>query len=159
MATKKQRDTFREVLNGTSIKKAMIKAKYAVSTSKSTGKVTRTKGWQELLLKYLPDEELLKVHKEGLSAGKKIFKNNNESGEIELVGEEPDYAVRHKYLDTGYKVKGKLVDKVDISLIGRKSIDKLQEKETNRIMGVFDDNTTKDTSSKGISRNSEDNSL
>jgi len=43
----------------------------------------------------IPDDLLLKVHLEGLTAGK-------------MVGEtlEPDYAVRHKYLDTAHKLKG-----------------------------------------------------
>jgi len=54
----------------------------------------------------IPDEDLVKVHKEGLNAGKTIFKNNNSTGEVEEVGYEPDYAVRHKYLDSAYKIKG-----------------------------------------------------
>lgn len=54
----------------------------------------------------IPEEKLLEVHLEGLEAGKKVFKNNNESGEIEEVGYEPDYPTRHKYLDTAYKLKG-----------------------------------------------------
>ena len=47
------------------------------------------------LAERIPDELLEKVHLEGLVAGK-------------MVGEtlEPDYAVRHKYLDSGYKLKG-----------------------------------------------------
>ena len=54
----------------------------------------------------IPDRLLVEVHNEGLQASKKVFKNNNESGEIEEVSEEPDYAVRHKYLDSAYKLKG-----------------------------------------------------
>lgn len=54
----------------------------------------------------IPDSLLVKVHNEGLHASKKVFKNNNESGEIEEVSEEADYPTRHKYLDTAYKVKG-----------------------------------------------------
>ena len=53
----------------------------------------------------IQDDKLFKVLDEGLSAGKRIFKNNNESGEIEDMGIEADYAVRHKYLETGLKVK------------------------------------------------------
>lgn len=53
----------------------------------------------------IPDALLVKVHLEGLAASKKIYKNNNESGEVEYVGTEPDFAVRHKYLDSGYKAK------------------------------------------------------
>lgn len=54
----------------------------------------------------IPDELLEKVHLEGLEAGKHIYKNNNESGEIEDMGVEPDFATRHKYLDSAYKLKG-----------------------------------------------------
>ena len=48
----------------------------------------------------LPDEDLIKVHKEGLQASEQIFK------EGVLVAEKPDYGVRHKYLDSAYKLKG-----------------------------------------------------
>jgi hypothetical protein len=53
----------------------------------------------------IPDELLERVHLEGLDAGKHTYKNNNETGEIEDMGVEPDYGVRHKYLDTAYKLK------------------------------------------------------
>jgi phage terminase small subunit len=52
------------------------------------------------------DEELVRVHKEGLKAGRTIYKNNVSTKEIEEVGYEPDYATRHKYLDSAYKIKG-----------------------------------------------------
>ena len=54
----------------------------------------------------IPDDKLHEVLMEGLKAGKTVFKNNNSTGEIEEVGYEPDYAVRHKYLDTELKLKG-----------------------------------------------------
>ena len=54
----------------------------------------------------IPEDKLHTVLMEGLEAGKHIYKNNNESGEIEDMGVEPDYAVRHKYLDTALKLKG-----------------------------------------------------
>lgn len=57
------------------------------------------------LEKALPDDLLAKVHVEGLHASKEVWKNN-ESGEVEKVSKEPDYAVRHKYLDSAYKLKG-----------------------------------------------------
>ena len=43
----------------------------------------------------IPDDELVKVHLEGLRAGRKTED-----------GIEPDYNVRHKYLDSAYKIKG-----------------------------------------------------
>lgn len=72
----------------------------------------------------IPDELLEKTHLEGLEAGKRIFKNNNESGEIEDMGVEPDYATRHKYLDTAYKLKGSYAPDKNINInMNVKSID------------------------------------
>jgi len=64
----------------------------------------------------IPDELLVKTHLEGLKAGKHIYKNNNESGEIEDLGVEADYATRHKYLESGYKVKGTFAPDKNINL-------------------------------------------
>lgn len=47
----------------------------------------------------IPDDLLVQVHLEGLNASRTI---KTEDDEIE----EPDYAVRHKYLDTAHKLKG-----------------------------------------------------
>ena len=94
---------------------ALEKAGYSPSYAKS-GQIKSTKSWQELLEKNLPDKLLAKVHREGLSASKKQFKNNNETGEIEEVATEPDFPTRHKYLDTAYKIKGKLSDKPEVNI-------------------------------------------
>lgn len=53
----------------------------------------------------LPDELLERVHLEGLNASRTIKKGE---GGDDIV--EPDYAVRHKYLDTAYKLKRLYVD-------------------------------------------------
>ncbi len=108
MPTIKQKRAVKELgVNGGNLSRAMKTAGYSPSACKRTDKLTKTKGFAELMEQYLPDNKLLKVHQEGLKAGKKVFKNNNESGEIELVSEEPDYPTRHKYLETAYKIKGK----------------------------------------------------
>jgi transposase len=103
--TIKQKMAFKEVVMGSSISKAMEKVGYSKSTAKRTNKITQTKGWKELVEEFLPDSDLARLHKEGLNAGRTIYKNNMTSGEIEEVGFEPDYAVRHKYLDSAYKLK------------------------------------------------------
>lgn len=110
MATLRQKKVFKEVVNGSTISSAMVKAGYSLSTAKRTNKVTRTKGWEEMMEQHLPDSLLAKTHKEGLKASKTQYKNNNETGEIEQVGVEPDFAVRHKYLDSAYKLKGRYMD-------------------------------------------------
>lgn len=65
-------------------------AGYSESVSKHPDRVTRSKSWQQLTEKYLPDKKLLKVHKELL--------------------ENKDWRARDAGLDKAYKVKGKYVD-------------------------------------------------
>lgn len=48
----------------------------------------------------IPDEDLVRVHLEGLNASDKV---TDKEGNVLL--EKPDYAVRHKYLDSAYKIK------------------------------------------------------
>ena len=105
---------------------------YSDSFSKEPSRLIQSKGWQELMEQHLPEKDLLKVHREGLKAGKKIFKNNNATGEIEEVGVEPDYATRHKYLDTGYKLRGSYAPEKSINLnLTLLELLKLQMKERN----------------------------
>ncbi len=47
----------------------------------------------------ISDDDLVRVHNEGLNASRTI-KSTDESTIVE-----PDYAVRHKYLDSAYKIK------------------------------------------------------
>jgi len=108
MATIKQKRAFQKVVKGSSLTQAMKDVGYSASTAKRTNKLTNTDGWRELMDKFISDKELMRVHKEGLSAGKKIFKNNNETGEVEEVGYEADYSTRHKYLETAYKIKDRM---------------------------------------------------
>lgn len=99
MPTIKQKLAFKKVLKGTPISHAMESVNYALSTSKTTGKLTRSKGWQELIDKHISEAALTKVHAEGLKATKL---------QGEALVESPDYATRHKYLETGYKLRGRL---------------------------------------------------
>ncbi len=54
----------------------------------------------------LPDEMLAEIHREGLYATREVWKNNNETKQVEHVSDEADFAVRAKYLDMAYKIKG-----------------------------------------------------
>lgn len=116
MPTVRQKRAFKEVVKGSSLTGAMKSVGYSLETAKRTNKLTKTKGWKELMDSYLPDKDLAKAHKEGLRAtkrsgvgGMKIGIGKN--GKVEDFGhtdiEEPDYAVRHKYLETAYKIKNK----------------------------------------------------
>lgn len=104
MATIKQKLALDKIVeNGGNVSKAMREVGYSIETAKEPGKLTNSKGFQELVEKNLPDSLLTKVHKEGLGA----FKYETQltgKGESEIV-KVPDFAVRHRYLDTGYKIK------------------------------------------------------
>ena len=115
MATLKQKKALDLLVgNGGNVTKAMRDAGYSENTANTPQKLTESDGWQELLEEYLPDSLLMKVHKEGLEA----TRNGGEAGEV------PDYAVRHRYLDTGLKVKNKYpVQKVDLTTMGEKIVD------------------------------------
>jgi len=99
---------FKKVMkDGISVSVAMKEEGYAEATANTPKNLTDGKGWNELLAKYIPDSKLTRVLDEGLGATKKQFRNNMTTGEIEEVAEEVDYSIRHKYLETGLKLKNK----------------------------------------------------
>lgn len=57
----------------------------------------------------ISDQDLIRVHKQGLKATKKeqkiIGRDDDGKPEYEMIDVE-DYGVRHKYLDSAYKIKG-----------------------------------------------------
>lgn len=89
MATYKQKIVASKLAeNGGNIGRAMIAAGYSKATAKTPQKLTRSKGWQQLVDKFLPDAKLLKVHSELL--------------------ENKDWRARDAGLDKAYRLKGKL---------------------------------------------------
>lgn len=112
MATLKQKAAIDKVVeNGGNVSKAMKEAGYSVATAKTPQKLTESKAWIEIMGEQLPDEMLLKVHKEGLNASKQIVVEG-----VPLDIEQPDYATRHKYLDTAYKLKGSYAPEKTVNL-------------------------------------------
>lgn len=102
-ATLKQKIAFKKMVeNGGSISKAMIASKYSKATAHTPSKLTSTEGWKELMEKYLPEKKLLKVADEGLRATSVRFTPEGEQIKV------ADYSTRHKYLETGLKVRGRL---------------------------------------------------
>ena len=75
------------------------KAGYSESSSRTSTTIMETPTFLALVEKHLPDSLLTKVHEEGLNATK-----------VENKRVVEDYAVRHKYLDTAYKIKKKYPD-------------------------------------------------
>ena len=98
MATIKQKKAYNELVeNGGNVSKAMRDANYSIETAKTPSKLTNSKGFQELLEKGIKEKHLIKSIKEGLQAMKPYGKSNK------LY---EDYATRHKYLETGIRLKG-----------------------------------------------------
>lgn len=101
--TKKQKQVFDKVMNqDMPVSRAMLEVGYSKNTAINPSDVTRTKGWEKLLETVLPDKLLIKVHKEGLGAGERLIVGGKKTNIFK-----PDYSVRHKYLDTAYKIKNK----------------------------------------------------
>ena len=116
MPTIKQKKAFDKIVeNHGNVSKSMIEVGYDETTAKNPKNLTESKGWQELLNERIKDEKLVDVLNEGLKADKKIYKNNKRTGELKEVGYDADYAVRHKYLETGLKLKSKFpTDKLEL---------------------------------------------
>ena len=117
--TKKQKDFADEYLKTGNGTQSALKA-YDTTDAHTAGSIAIENLEKPVVINYiqerLPDDLLTEKHLEGLNAGKKVFKNNNATGEIEEVGFEPDYAVRHKYLDTAYKIKGSYAPEKKVNL-------------------------------------------
>jgi len=87
------------------IGKILQEVGYSKNTSETPTLVTESQGFIELLEKAgVTDDKLAKVLDEGLNATKAVVmgKESSES----FVDVQPDYAIRHKYLETGLKIKG-----------------------------------------------------
>ena len=113
MATIKQKKAFKAVVNGSTLTEGMKLAKYAPTTVARTNKLTRTKGWLELMEKHLPDSLLAKKHREGLDATTKkphLIDRDDKGRPVYEYVPEDDFAVRHRYLETAYKIKHKISD-------------------------------------------------
>jgi len=116
MATIKQKVALKNLVeNGGNVTKAMIDAGYSPNTANTPQKLTESDGWQELMDKYLPDEKIIQKVDEGLEATRVIsaVKGTSANGGTTDFIDVPDYAVRHKYVETSLKIKGKLIEPTD----------------------------------------------
>lgn len=102
MPTLKQRAAIEKVMeNHGNVSRAMLEVGYDPTTAKNPKNLTDSKGWHELLEKYIPDIDLLEVHKNGLQATK-IHTSHTEPDVVV-----PDFPTQAKFLELGYKVKNK----------------------------------------------------
>jgi hypothetical protein len=121
------------VENGGNVTKAMRELKYAETTINNPQNVTKTKSWQELL-KELSDEKLMKVLDDGLGASRVVSAMNPGKSAVGTTSdfiEVPDFMVRHKYLETGLKIKNRLKEEGEDKEITVKIINYQTKKKPN----------------------------
>lgn len=102
MPTLRQKKASKLVENGSTLKEVMLKAGYSPNTAIAPTKLTKSKGWIELMDKYLPDDEILEVHKKALHATKIHGSLTEPDREVE------DIPTQLKAVELGYKVKRRL---------------------------------------------------
>lgn len=118
MATENQKKVFERVAEkvrkGTKVSISNeMKGIYSKWMTTKPDKLTKSRGWRELMDRYLPEDKLAKVHSEGLSATKqehKIVGRDEDGKPVYEFVKVPDFSARHKYLDTGYKLYKKYED-------------------------------------------------
>lgn len=86
------------VENGGNASRAMREAGYSAETAKSPSKLTESKGFAELMEAYLPDDMLLRALSDDIEG-----KAKNRKAELELA----------------FKLKGKMVEKSDVTTNGK----------------------------------------
>ncbi len=106
MATLKQKAVAKKLVEkGVSVSRAMREVGYSENTARDPSKVTNSKGFKELLAELgVTDEKLGQVLNEGLEATKVVVmgKESSES----YVDVQPDHPTRHKFLETGLRLRG-----------------------------------------------------
>ena len=157
MATTRAKKAFTKMAeNGGIISKAMRDAGYSEVTSKTPSKLTKSKGWAELMKKYLPDDALGKTH-QGLLEAKSVekapfhykmkddeIKNIVDGQGFKFIGTKrfmtnaivyfsiPDNIARKNALDMAYKLGGKYAP--ERSLVGHLTINNEQKQKADKII-------------------------
>ena len=88
--------TVKEVYGVVDEKYATVKAARLIAKDSISNEIEIVKN---RIADSIPDEELIRVHLEGLKA----IKRSTSLTEPDQI--DPDYATRHKYLESGYKIK------------------------------------------------------
>ena len=107
--------------HGSGIGKAMLDHGYKKSSAKNPKNVTDSKSWEMLLDKYIPEDLVLETHREAFKANKVIsartMENANEKTDDFI--DVPDWPTRTKAVELGYKVRGKLTERIDHTTGGK----------------------------------------
>jgi len=110
MATENQKIVFNRIIKkvekgGKISVSGEMKGVYKKATCKNPSKVTKTKGWNQLMNEYLPDSMLAERHKAMLTTPIKFRRYIK--GDLETEEESLDVQAVGKGLDMAYKLKGR----------------------------------------------------
>lgn len=111
---------------------AMREMGYSDNYANNPQQITRSKSWEDLMDKYLPEEKIIKVHKQQLHAKRPVICDK----EISLY---PDNDARIKAIDLSYKLRGKYApEKVeDVTPYGKLSNKELADLEKSLLAKVL----------------------
>ncbi len=105
MATLKQKLVIPKIIeHHGNVSRAMKDVGYSEASAKNPSNLTQSKGYLELMNKYLPDNHLVKRHREFLDAPRQI--RTYKKGDLVSETEETDPSAV-KALDMAYKLKGR----------------------------------------------------
>lgn len=142
MATIKQELAVAEIIEnrGIPVGEAMVKAGYSQNSAINPKNLTDSDGYKELMKKYLPDDLLAKKHLELLNKQEVIAKNNNTTGQIDIIPTgQMDVTAVAKALDMAYKIKGSYADpKVNMNP-GTVNVTFINSPEVQKIIHSFED--------------------
>lgn len=116
MATIKQKLVASKILENTgkSVSQAMKEVGYKKGSYTNPQQLTRSKGWLELMDQYVPEKLLLQRHRQLLN--KRVTYWIGQGNDRKLVrSKEIDSAAVARGVELGYKMRGKLTDKVELS--------------------------------------------
>lgn len=87
-----------------SVETIMKQAGYTDSVARRSTQVTRSQGFMALMDSIgISDEKLAQKLDEGLEATRAVVMGSKEDSFVDI---QPDFQVRHKYLETGLRLKG-----------------------------------------------------
>ncbi|MGV8130837.1 MAG: hypothetical protein ACP5N7_01925 [Candidatus Pacearchaeota archaeon] len=101
----KTKEVLAHMAKGMSLSEAMIETNFQTVLRESPGAISETDAWKLVMEKYLPDDKLVRRHMD-------LLEKNDRDGN-------PDTQAVGKALELAYKIKGKLVDKVDLTTGGK----------------------------------------
>jgi len=118
MATRKQKLAVDNLVgNGGNVTKAMIDAGYSPNTANTPQKLTSTQAFADLLEAYLPDDMMLRALSNDIEK-----KEGNRTSELQL----------------GFKLKGRMTDKVDVTTKGE-SLNNFNDEEKLALLALLND--------------------